>query len=162
MWLPGIILAIICVIFGISAYQIPLRYFILPAVKGVTFIGTWYAGLSTLLIIIGLVLGVFIFKLKTLKPTIRRDNAFVGGELIDLEENRITGTEFYNTIKEVGILGAMYKRAEQGFFDIYEQGKRFIFSISSVLQYLHNGILSTYLVWCLLGMLGLFYILLLK
>jgi len=160
MWLPCIVLAVICVIFGVFAYQIPLKYFILPAVKGVTFIGTWYAGLSTSLIIIGLVLGILIFKLKGLKPVIRQDSSFVGGEISDLKESAVTGTEFYNTIKELGLLGAIYKKAEQGFFDIYEQGKNIIFSISGVFQYLHNGVLPTYLAWCLLGMLGLFLLLL--
>ena len=158
MWLPCIILATLCVIFGIFAYQVPLKYFILPAVSGVAFIGTWYAGLSTLLIIIGLVLGFLIFGLKGLRPKLREDTVFVGSELRDVQENRVTGTEFYNTIKELGLLRAIYKRAETGFFDIYSQGKKFTFSLSGILQYLHNGILPTYLVWCLLGMLGLFFI----
>jgi len=156
MWLPTVILAIICVIFGVFAYQVPLKYFILPAVKGVTFIGTWDAWLSTLLIIIGLVLGILLFKLKGLKVTIRQDTAFIGTEAMDLEQNRVTGTEFYNTVKEFGILKGIYKKAEAGFFDIYEQGKTIVFGVGKFLQYLHNGILPTYLVWCLLGMLGLF------
>jgi hypothetical protein len=69
---------------------------------------------------------------------------------------RLSGTEFYNTIKEYGLLGIIYKKAEAGFFDIYEQGKTFVFGIGGFFQYLHNGILPTYLVWTLLGMLGLF------
>jgi len=158
MWFPPLILAIICMIFGIFAYQIPLKYFILPAIGGVTFIGTWYAGLSTLLIIMGLVLGILLFKLKGLKTVIRQDTTFVGGEIIDLQENRVTGIEFYNTIKELGLLRAVYKKAEAGVFDIYTIGKKFIFSFSGVFQYLHNGILPTYIVWCLLGMIGLFYV----
>jgi formate hydrogenlyase subunit 3/multisubunit Na+/H+ antiporter MnhD subunit len=158
MWLPGIVLASICLIFGVFANQIPLKYFILPAVKGVTFIGTWYAGLATLLIVIGLVLGLLIFALKGLRLSVRQDSTFVGGELLNLRENRVSGTEFYNTVKEFGILKAIYNKAEQGFFDIYEQGRKFIFSISGVFQYLHNGILPTYMVWFLLGMIGLFYI----
>jgi len=162
MWLPPILLAIICVIFGIFANQIPLKYFILPAVKGVTFIGSWNAGISTLLIIIGLILGILIFRLKGLRPLIRQDTAFVGGEALELREARVTGTEFYNTIKELGLLGAIYKRAEEGVFDIYNLGKKLIFSISGALQYLHNGILPTYMVWCLLGMIGLFYIFIFK
>jgi len=160
MWLPPVVLAIICVIFGVFANQIPLKYFILPAVEGVDFIGTWYAGLATLLIIAGLVLGLLIFSLKGLKPAIRQDATYTGGEIMDLGQNRVTGTEFYNTIKELGLLRAIYKKAEIGFFDIYEQGKRFIFSISGIFQYLHNGILPTYLAWILLGMIGLFMVLL--
>jgi NADH:ubiquinone oxidoreductase subunit 5 (subunit L)/multisubunit Na+/H+ antiporter MnhA subunit len=158
MWLPCAVLAIICVIFGIFAYQVPLKYFILPAIKGVNFIGTWYAGTATLLILAGLALGMLIFRLKGLRPRFRQDATFVGGEIMDLQENRVTGTEFYNTIKELGLLRAIYKRAEAGVFDIYEQGRKFTFSISGILQYLHNGVLPTYMVWCLLGMIGLFYI----
>jgi hypothetical protein len=86
----------------------------------------------------------------------------VGGESENLEETRVTGTEFYNTVKELGLLRSIYKMAEAGFFDIYEQGKKFIFSISRPLQYLHNGILPTYMVWSLLGMIGLFYIIIFK
>jgi hypothetical protein len=99
-----------------------------------------------------------IFKLKGLKATLRQDTAFVGCETLDLQETRITGTEFYNTIKELGLLRALYKKAEAGIFDIYEQGKKLVFSVSGVFQYLHNGILPTYLAWCLLGMIGLFFV----
>ncbi len=162
MWLPCIILAILCILFGVFARQVPLKYFILPAAGGVAFIGTWYAGLSTSLMIAGLVLGILIFKLKGLKPALRQDTSFIGGEILDLKDSRFTGTEFYNTIKELGLLRAIYKRAEAGFFDIYEQGKKFIFSLSGVFQLLHNGVLPTYLVWYLLGVLGLFYLLFFK
>jgi len=159
MWFPCLILAIICVIFGVLAYEIPLKYFILPAVKGVTFIGTWYAGLSTLLVIIGLVLGLLIFKLKKLRPTMRQDTAFTGAGAFDLKQDRVTGTEFYNTVKELGILRGIYKKAEAGLFDIYEQAKIIVFGIGKPLQHLHNGILPTYLVWMLLGMIVLFLVL---
>lgn len=158
MWVAPAILAIICIIFGIFANAVPLKYFILPAVGEVSFIGTWYAGLSTVLIILGLTLGVLIFKLKGLKPVIRQDVSFTGGEIAELEsKDKVSGTEFYNTIKELRLLGAVYKKAEAGFFDIYEQGKNFTFFVSGVFQRLHNGILPTYLVWCLLGMLALFF-----
>jgi formate hydrogenlyase subunit 3/multisubunit Na+/H+ antiporter MnhD subunit len=162
MWLPCISLATLCVIFGVFAYQIPLKYFILPAISGVNFIGTWYAELSTFLIIIGLVIGILIFKLRALKPVIRQDATFVGGEVLDSGEIRVTGTEFYNTIKELGILKNIYNKAEKGFFDIYEQGKTTVFGIGKFFQYMHNGVLPTYLVWYLLGMLGLFYLLIFK
>ncbi|MCX5702931.1 MAG: proton-conducting transporter membrane subunit, partial [Candidatus Omnitrophica bacterium] len=159
MWFPCVILAGICVVFGVFANQIPLKLFILPAINGVTFIGTWYAGLSTALIIVGLILGALVFKLRVLKPKIRTDTTFVGGETLDLEEARVTGTDFYNTVKEFGILKSIYNKAERGFFDIYEQGKALIFGIGRFLQFLHNGVLPTYLVWTLLGMIGLFLVL---
>ncbi|MFH1269964.1 MAG: proton-conducting transporter membrane subunit [Candidatus Omnitrophota bacterium] len=162
MWLPCVMLALSCVIFGVFAYQIPLKYFIIPAVQGVVFTGTWYAGLSTLLIIIGLCLGLLIFRLKGLRPSMRQDTAFMGGETSDLKYPPVTGTEFYNSVRELELLRAIYKKAEAGFFDIYDQGKKSISSVSKILRYLHNGILPTYMVWYLLGMLGLFYIFLFK
>lgn len=162
MWFPPLILAILCIIFGIFAYSVPLKLFILPLFKGIDFIGTWYVGLSTLLILLGLVLGILIFRLKGLKPIFRRDKPFMGAETIAFESNRVSGAEFYNTIKELRFLNSIYKKAEAGFFDIYEQGKRFIFGVGKILQFLHNGVLPTYLVWCLLGMLGLFYLMLFK
>jgi formate hydrogenlyase subunit 3/multisubunit Na+/H+ antiporter MnhD subunit len=157
MWLPCIILAAICVIFGVFAAQIPLKIFILPAVGQVIFTGTWYAGLATLLIILGLVLGLLVFRLRVLRPVVRRDSSFVGGESLDLGEDRVTGTEFYNTVKEFGPLRFIYNKAEAGSFDIYEQGKKLVFGIGKFFQYLHNGVLPTYLVWTLLGMIALFF-----
>jgi formate hydrogenlyase subunit 3/multisubunit Na+/H+ antiporter MnhD subunit len=159
MWLPCIILAVICLVFGVFAYQIPLKAYIFPAVKGINFIGTWYAGLSTLLIALSLILGALIFKLKGIRPVLRNDTAFVGGETVDLKELPVTGTEFYNTVQEIGILKWFYKRAERGIFDIYEQGKLIVFGVGRFFQYLHNGVMSTYLVWMLLGMIGLFWLL---
>ncbi|MCM8780733.1 MAG: hypothetical protein NC908_02265 [Candidatus Omnitrophica bacterium] len=160
MWLPCIILAVICIIFGIFASQIPLRYFILPAIGKIDFIGIWYPGLSTLLIIVGLLVGIIIFKFKDIKPIWRQDKSFTGAETQDYKLQRISGTDFYNTIKELGVLKTIYKKAEAGTFDIYEQGKTLIFTIGRIFQYLHNGVLPTYLVWGLLGMLGLFLVLL--
>lgn len=160
MWFPALALAAICVIFGVFAYQIPLKYFILPAVSGVEFMGTWYAGLSTLLIIAGLLLGILIFKLRNLKPVLRQDASYTGGETKDLPDTRITGTQFYDTIREFGILERIYKKAEAGTFDIYEQAKILVFGIGRFFQHLHNGVLPTYLVWTLLGMLGLFWMVL--
>jgi len=160
MWLPAIILAAICIIFGVFATQIPLKYFIFPAIgEKASFSGSWDAVLSTSLIIAGLLFGLIIFRLKEIRPVIRRDKAFVGGEEIDLNTYAVTGTEFYNTVKEFGALKYIYKKAEMGFFDIYEQGKTLVFAIGGFFQYLHNGVLPTYLVWTLLGMLGLFFVL---
>ena len=162
MWFPCVILAGLCVIFGVFAYQIPLKYFILPAVGQVNFIGAWPALSATALIIVGLGLGVLVFNLKAVKPGLRRDAAYTGGETVAFPETRITGTEFYNTVKEYGILKRVYRSAEAGLFDIYEQGKNIVFGIGGFLRYLHNGVLPTYLVWTLLGMIWLFLVLLRK
>jgi len=159
MWAPAAFLAFLCILFGVLAYQLPLRYFISPAVGRILFIGSWYSGLSSLLMVIGLFLGILIFKFKNLKPIMRESKPFTGCEPLDLTKNRFSGVEFYNTVKEYGILRFFYEKAEKKYFDIYEQGKVFVFGVGRFFGYLHNGVLPTYLVWTLLGMIVLFFVL---
>jgi NADH:ubiquinone oxidoreductase subunit 5 (subunit L)/multisubunit Na+/H+ antiporter MnhA subunit len=160
MWIPTVTLATLCVIFGVFAYSIPLKMFIIPSIgESVAFLGTWFAGLATILILIGIVIGFIIYFLGTVVKT-RETKAFVGGEV--LEENpqmRVSGLEFYNTIQELGVLKTIYRLALKKTFDIYEVGAKLTFGLNKVLRYLHNGILPTYLAWCLLGMGIMFYIL---
>lgn len=158
MWLPVIILAGLCLIFGVFAYSLPLNRFIYPAVGKFSIMGDYAPGAATLFILLGILLGLGIYGFGRLKKNIRPDSYFVGGENIPVE-NKVPGTEFYHTIKEFKILKDLYRKAEAGFFDIYEQGKNLVFGIGRVFQYLHNGILPSYLVWTLLGLLGLFVIL---
>lgn len=157
MWLPAALLAGLCIIFGIFANQIPLKYFIYPAVNNIKQIGIWYPGIATILIITGLILGYVIYRLGNLK-NVRVDNScFIGGEVLP-DAYRVTGTDFYNTIKDIGVLKFIYKRAEEKAFDIYEEGVKYSLKFTEMLRSLHNGILPTYLAWCLLGMIVLFFI----
>ncbi|MFA5275276.1 MAG: proton-conducting transporter membrane subunit [Candidatus Omnitrophota bacterium] len=158
MLMPCVILASLCVIFGIFARELPLKYWIFPAIGQVSFIGNWYAGLSAFLILAGLIVGLLIFKFSVLKIRMRNDPVFTGGEPVDFKPNAVSGTDFYNAVKEYGILKAVYKKAHEGYFDIYEQAKKLkVFSLP--LRFLHNGVLPTYMVWILLGMVALFFIL---
>ncbi len=162
MWLPCVFFSLTCVLFGVFAFSLPLKHFIFPAVslyqpvseQGL--FGRWSPVLATCLMLAGLVLGMLFFYLGNLKKLLRRDSSFTGGEWEQLEGSDIvSGTEFYNSIKEYGALSTVYKLAQKGTFDIYAQAKK-IFIFSKGLIFLHNGILPTYLVWMLLGMIGLF------
>jgi len=157
MWLPMVVLAGLCVIFGVFAYALPLKNFILPAVAGISFLGIWSPGLATLLIIVGIIIGAIIYWIGNLKG-LREDAPYIGGEIL-LSRNRVTGTEFYDTIKNLGPLKWIYKKAEEKVFDIYDQGARLVFSFTRGLQKVHTGILTNYLVWCLVGILILFLVL---
>ncbi len=161
MWIPFVFLAGLCVVFGVFAYQLPLKMFIFPSIgKYISFIGIWQPGLATVLIIAGIVLGIIVYYLGTIAKT-READVFVGGETLkDYSDMRVSGTEFYNTVQDIGILKVIYKLAQRKFFDLYDVIAKIIFGFSKVLRYIHNGILSTYLSWCLLGMIILFYILL--
>jgi len=161
MGFPIVILALLCIVFGVFAYQLPLKYFIFPIMGGaVEFSGTWMAGLATILLLFGVVIGLIIYLMGTFSKA-RVADAFTGGEsLTEHPAMRISGTEFYNTIKEIRLLKPLYWLAERKVFDIYEVLSKITLGINALLRYIHNGVLSTYLAWCLLGMAVLFYLLL--
>jgi NADH:ubiquinone oxidoreductase subunit 5 (subunit L)/multisubunit Na+/H+ antiporter MnhA subunit len=163
MWIPTTILAALCIIFGVFAYRVPLGMFIIPSLnRELAFQGVWNAGGATILMLIGIGVGFVIYLLGTAVKT-RQASMFVGGEVVkDVPEMRVSGTEFYNTIKEIGILKAIYNLAEKKVFDIYDVGAKIVFGFTNVLRNIHNGILPTYLTWCLLGMAILFYFLLVR
>jgi len=158
MWFPIIILAALCVLFGVFAKALPLNNFILPAVGGAEITGIWSSGLATLLVLIGIAIGFIIYLIGNLKAAVREDNSFTGGEIL-AQDQRVSGVDFYNSIKNLPQLKSLYKKAEDKVFDIYDQGKNIVFYITKKFQYLHNGVLPTYLVWCLLGMMVLFIVL---
>ena len=108
MWVPTVILAALCIVFGVFVYQVPLKMFILPSLgMGVTYLGVWKAGWATLAIVIGIVIGFIIYWLGTAMKT-REAEIFVGGELVEeYPEMRLSGTEFYDTIKNIGILNIL-------------------------------------------------------
>ena len=160
MWVPTIILATLCIAFGIFAYRLPLKMLILPSLNmDVSFTGIWEASLATILMVIGIFLGIAIYFIGTVSKT-RRAEIFVGGEILkDVPEMRLSGVEFYNTIHDIGILKWIYKLADRKMLDIYEVGAKLTFGVNKILRNIHNGILPTYLAWCLLAMGILFYIL---
>ena len=120
----------------------------------------WNSGLATVLILAGIVVGIIIYLLGTAGKT-RQTASFIGGEnLKKFPEMRVSGVEFYKTIQDLKVLKVFYKAAERKHFDIYELGKKITFGFNRILSYLHNGVLPTYLAWCLLGMGILFYVLL--
>lgn len=155
MNIAPLVLAGLCVIFGVFALQIPIRIFIAPCFEqDLYFSGVWNASLASMLIVAGLLIGFVIYLLGTLKS--RQALQFIGGEDLDSHDDmNPSGEEFYNTVKDIGFLNYMYKKAEQKWFDIYEQGKRLTLALHSFFSSLHNGVLPSYLVWVLLGMVAL-------
>jgi formate hydrogenlyase subunit 3/multisubunit Na+/H+ antiporter MnhD subunit len=157
MALPMVILALLCVVFGIFAFSLPLKHFLLPAIPGVTFdLGLWSPGLATIMIIIGLVIGFLIYLAGNLKG-IREADSFIGGEKLSAD-TRVTGTGFYNTIKEMGLLKRIYMWAESKWFDIYDQGSRLFFSVANLFRKAHTGVLNSYFLWVVMGLIVFFIV----
>ena len=149
MWIPPVILATLCIVFGIFAYVVPLKHFIAPILPNIKFIGMWPSLKATLFLAVGFGVGILVYLTGNFKGT-RETDPYIGGEDLG-KDMRLSGTGFYNTIKELPLIRTLYKKAEKKYFDIYEVGKKFVFFFIRIFQYLHNGVLPTYLIWCILG-----------
>ena len=108
----------------------------------------------------GIILGLIIYLLGNIKA-VRLDTTYVGGEIIP-RDSRVSGVEFYDTIKDLGTLKKIYGQAEKKLFDIYYWCAKFIFFLIHGLRKIHSGALPTYLFWSLFGMLVLFIIMMFR
>jgi len=160
MWLPPILLALLCVVFGVFAAQIPLAWFVLPSLPAeATVIGLWESGAATLMILGSLAFGLLLYWL-TAFGNIRVTEPFVGGEELDQQKGmRVSGVQFYRTIRDLPFLKGIYNAAEKRWFDPYEVTKRAVFGTSRALGLLHNGLLPRYVSWCLFGIVLIVYFL---
>ncbi len=151
---PVTVLAVVCILFGIMAQRLPLRYLIFPSIGAEPGgQGIWQPGMASVLLLGGLLVGLIIYLIGKAWKGARVSKPFVGG--IDLEDHpdmRVSGADFYLTVSEMGPLKRMYALAESRAFDIYEQGKQLVFELSGALGAAHSGVLSRYLGWYLLGM----------
>ncbi|MDP8234541.1 MAG: proton-conducting transporter membrane subunit [Candidatus Saelkia tenebricola] len=153
MVIPVVFLALLCIVFGLFGESFVLKYLINPISVNLEY-GLWLPQVVMILMLFAGTLGVIAFALSRSK--IRIVDNFIGGEVLS-DEVRPRATEFYISIRENGVLGSIYNMAEKKIFDIYEVCLKIVFGIIRVLRYLHNGILPTYLVWCLIGVLILFF-----
>jgi NADH:ubiquinone oxidoreductase subunit 5 (subunit L)/multisubunit Na+/H+ antiporter MnhA subunit len=167
MSIPMIVLAALCLIFGVFAYAIPLSGFILPAVEGVSWmsvpdvsqwLGWWSPGLATLMIAVGVVVGLIIY-LSSRFRTVRTDSTYIGGEVL-AAETRVTGTDFYLTVSDMGFFHGVYGWAEKRAFDTYDIGQKISFYFIKGFRAIHTGVLPEYLTWMLAGVLVLVVLLL--
>ena len=166
MAIPMIVLALLCVLFGVFA-QLPLKYLIGPAV-GMDFDtipgminlsrGMWSPTLATVMIIVALLLGWIVYFLSTVMKS-RPTSIFVGGEKFESESVRYPGTGFYETIRELNPLKILYSDAEQGVYDLYVLGGRYGLKLVEVLRSIHNGVVSTYLAFAMIGLVFLIFFL---
>ncbi len=158
MAFPMIVLAVLCVLFGVFA-QVPLRYIIGPAV-GMEFgelhgmislsRAMWSPTLATLLMLVALVIGYIIYLVSTAsKPRIT--SVFVGGEKFDSDMIRFPGTGFYETIRELNPLKTLYHDADIGVYDLYVLGGKYGMKLVEVVRQVHNGVVSTYIAFVLIG-----------
>ncbi len=170
MWVPMLVLAIVCIAFGVFAFRLPLKYLIFPAIGNyVEFTGTWWAGPATAMLLSAFVIGFIIYLITTIGKA-RECDTYIGGELLsktyikdtDIGKEKdieVTGVDFYCTVQDMMPFKTIYKMAENKFFDIYDMGIKFIFCFVEELRKAHSGLLPTYLTWVIVGLIGIIAVL---
>ncbi|HOK40934.1 MAG TPA: proton-conducting transporter membrane subunit [bacterium] len=161
MYMPMLTLALLCIILGLFPNLIfshivskgIFRHHSLIITDGILLhSGEWQPIIALLFMILAYFIGIIIY-FQFAKIKIRKVNTFIGGEIYQPEETHFSGTQFFLTIKEFPILKDIYSEAEKKSFDI-SYFIEFIGSrIIEILKFLHNGILSNYLSWTLIGIL---------
>ena len=158
MKFPMIVLAAVCLLFGVFAHQLPLRYLVAPAVKGnLVEPGVWWAGMGALLLAIGFAVGLLLYRLGTVSKA-RECPTYIGGEILG-ENVEVTGIDFYRTFQEMNPFKAFYAMAEQKLFDLYDVGTGVVFYFVEMLRVAHSGILPLYLTWVIAGLMALIWLL---
>jgi hypothetical protein len=150
----------LCVFFGVF-YHVPLKLFIYPALDvkpGTAIFGTWMSGLATVLLIVGIVLGLLIWVFAKFSKNIRTVPTWNCGEMQSNESMRIPGTHFYKTVSGMGGLKQLYSTQEKGYYDPYDQVGKAGLSLTSFLRWLHSGVLPMYLTWVVLGLLIIVFV----
>jgi len=158
---PMIVLACLCVFFGIF-YHVPLKYFIYPALNiepGTAIFGTWASGLATILLVVGIIIGVLVLAVSLWSKKVRTVPTWTCGEIQDNEQMIIPGTHFYKTVSDMGGLRQLYRGQEKGYFDPYDQSSRIGLALTGFLRWLHSGVLPMYLTWVTVGLLVILFVL---
>ena len=119
MYIPMLGLAVICVVFGIFAFSVPLKYLVIPIIGDFQYLGIWRPSISLLFMILGLLLGVIIYISGNVMKTKTRP-AFYGGEELPKEKIKVTGDDFFDTVKRFWPIELINEAGKKRYFDIYE------------------------------------------
>jgi formate hydrogenlyase subunit 3/multisubunit Na+/H+ antiporter MnhD subunit len=170
MGLPMLLLAAVCVAFGVASYRLPLRFLVAPAVpESLEFSGVWWGGTATLALGAAVLLGLVVYLLTSVRKA-RACETYAGGEVLAAthlagvtggpeRHVEVTGVDFYRTVQELPGLGALYRLAERKVFDLYDVGSGILFYFVEALRRAHTGVLPLYLTWVLAGLLGVLCVL---
>ncbi len=150
MWAPLLVLAILCITFGVFATNLVVPKLLMPISGEFRFSGFWDSGFVSLLVGVSIILGIVIYLSTSLKKFRTEDN-FIGGEKIQ-DETGYPTPEFYKTISEISFFSWMYKKAEKKWFDIYDLSKQFVLWVSHEFSQAHAGILPGYVLWIFAGL----------
>lgn len=162
MSVPMAVLAVLCVVFGVFV-RVPVGQWIAPSVSELSpgllpaghavpyAAGVWEASQATVLLIVGLVLGLAFYAIGRVGKA-RVTRPFIGGELVGTDDVRVPGTGFYETVRGLPLLSGMFRDAEEEAYDVYHLGGRYGGTLVQNLRNLHTGVLAVYVAWCAIGL----------
>jgi formate hydrogenlyase subunit 3/multisubunit Na+/H+ antiporter MnhD subunit len=149
MWLPKLLLAILCIGFGVFAttWVVPTLF---ESYSGnIQYIGVWQSATVSILVLVYIVLGVLIYLAGNIK-NMRVSESYIGGEAFR-EDAGYQVTEFYNTIRELKPLKGIYQAAQKGWFDLYVLFKKLFYGLNIVFSKVHTGVMTAYAIWIFAG-----------
>ncbi len=150
MWIPLVILAFLCIIFGIFATKIVVPELFMPISGEFLFTGFWDSGFVSILVLVSFLIGLIIYLAFNLKR-FRTEENFIGGEKFH-DQTGYPTPEFYKTFNEFGFFSMMYKKARDKWFDIYDLSKKFVLWLSHKFSETHTGVLPEYVIWVFAGL----------
>ncbi len=151
--------ALLCLGFGIFA-SFPLQQFVIPifpnspfaAGRSLSLKTAFYdPGAATFFLLLGLFIGALFFLLLRW-PKREVNTLFIGGETYRQDLHRYRAEGLYETFSRIPFLGGALREGNKGVFDVYNLSSRLGLIVVNTLKYLHDGILSTYLAWCVIGL----------
>lgn len=151
-WIATGALAVLCLIFGLAAGAVPLKIFIYPAMASLGLELPAFTGLYQPMLLLGLFLIIFVVGMiiYVMTKNVRMDEIYLGG-MAPLEKFRIVGTAFYNEIRNMRGLKAVYDAADKQAFDAYAVGEKSSLALSRLLQKAHPGLLQLYVLFIVVG-----------
>jgi len=150
MWMPMILLALLCVALGVFATNFFVPEILMPVSGSFEFRGVWSSSFVSVLVLFSILLGILLYMIVGSRK-FRTEESFVGGESMhDQMDYPVTG--FYATIREFRLISWLFDKAEERWFDLYELLKRLTLWFSNLLSAGHTGILSVYAIWVVAGL----------
>ena len=150
MWLPLVILAILCIVFGVFSTNLVVPKLLMPVSGVFPFTVYWNSMFVSFLVLISIIIGIIIYLVTNIKK-FRTDDSFIGGEKIQ-EQTGYPTPEFYKTVTEFRSFSWIYKKAEEKWFDIYDLSKKFVLEVSHLFSEAHTGVLPGYILWVFAGL----------
>ncbi len=150
MWMPMLVLALLCIGFGVFASKLVVPKLFMPVSGSFEYTGFWASSTVSLMVLVSIVLGFVFYLLGNIK-NFRTSDSFVGGEKIQ-EETSFSTLEFYKSLQEFRWLNTMFRKARDGWFDLYELSGRFISWLGGLFSRLHTGVLHDYTLWVFAGL----------